>query len=493
MFSIVCKQCVQNLTLPAGQIPPWCPRCGANLQGDVAVPGSPAPSPPAKPFDASRWCLPPTPRADGSLADHVTALNGTPRRGTAIAARPEAAPPVTSPEGEEQMLTAYARCRMRYTCAACGCIHEREHKVEGKGWREQTARERANENLAAQIHSLPGSPCPTCGLLRADRMLMFRIWGHALTLIDTAALLLVLCCVSLFMSDGAPDHLTLVAAGVVVIAALVHLFLATFGSGSDRDGNRAQAARDKEAGLVEVHKEGSMEQFHDPGTLSSELKMALAALAVTPAFFLLPWLVRQSQNWPINPDMSPSLVSPGDQVKVVIRDHKLRSVGAFWSAAATARVLNGRELQGPLAYTATSRPMLWGARILVDRHAAADYTSPLGDLYAWVSIPDIAALGGKTVRLRVDLTVDYPLAKGKPTTTRRGQFVGQIHVQTSTVSRELEIRLAPAGASQTHATASTIGSVLGLLTHALGGLALLGLAWIRRSEARAPELVPLLA
>jgi hypothetical protein len=49
MFSIVCTCCAQTISVTDECIPPWCPRCGADIQAKVEVPDMAAPPARAKP------------------------------------------------------------------------------------------------------------------------------------------------------------------------------------------------------------------------------------------------------------------------------------------------------------------------------------------------------------------------------------------------------------------------------------------------------------
>jgi hypothetical protein len=153
--------------------------------------------------------------------------------------------------------------------------------------------------------------------------------------------------------------------------------------------------------------------------------------------------------WPTNPALSPSVVGPGDTLHVELPS-SIASVQARWSAKGTASA----GIFGSCAVTTNQDS--WGGWSGTMRVRASEW-SVRTKLWADVTLPDDAALAGKTVPVTVRLTVRYPVAKGSSWRDSEDQVEGKA-----------EVRVAPKWAAQTYASLGLVGGLLGLVVLTAG-------------------------
>jgi hypothetical protein len=140
--------------------------------------------------------------------------------------------------------------------------------------------------------------------------------------------------------------------------------------------------------------------------------MFIAAM-VTPGVLL--W--QASLHLPTNPAHSPTILAPGDTVRVQLPCN-LQGIKGLWRAQGTAKVLNAKPLDvpdpGPLR--TESNDDWWGGFLGVSgiRVRPDEHSVPLR-LWADVTLPDNDKFANKSVEMKIHLKVEYPkLMSTKP-------------------------------------------------------------------------------
>jgi hypothetical protein len=330
-------------------------------------------------------------------------------------------------------------------------------------------------------------------MVRPDRVAAIKATGHGVVLaLAVTGLLIIL--VSSYASV-LTDEAALAGAGVAGVAGLVHLVLALYNPNWSRHAQQEQAALDVDAGKVTVLQPGSTDALRNPARLSPAHLLALLGLVAAPAAFLLPWHLRTTNHWPVNLKLDPQIISPGDKVLIHFPDPGLRSMNGLWRASARAELLNAAEIGGPATIPATSKTDDWGNKVWVREpsYPSLPEDSPMRQLFAYLHLPNDAALGGKTLRVRITMEVMYPTYQ-RPTgwdilENRKGSFLNK----TSPVSTEVTVQLTPAGGSEAYQMAWALAAGIGGLGYLVSGLGLRLLAQAQRSKAKPVELIPLLS
>ena len=188
------------------------------------------------------------------------------------------------------------------------------------------------------------------------------------------------------------------------------------------------------------------------------------------------------------------MIGPGDVVRVPIPASGLSGIHGYWKASATAQLLNAKEVGGPVLLNASSRGKDWGNSIYADkpRGKANENQSlnvPINDLYADVYVPDVPALGGKTLRVKVTLNVAYPMDKGQQRSLGTYQYQA-FEDQSSTVSKEVVLHLAAGSGHRVYRAAWAYGAGLRRTALLRRRSRLVSLTRGRRPGGYPPELVP---
>src|SRR5262249_1671082 len=158
---------------------------------------------------------------------------------------------------------------------------------------------------------------------------------------------------------------------------------------------------------------------------------------------------------PANEGLKPEVVEPGDEVTLPV-ETTLRSYAGHWRATARATVLNAQETGAPRSLAASSNVEPWPKALV-----ARDKKDPTETAHAWarVTIRNDAALGGKTLRLRLALDVTYLAPAGKNVTA-----------QVETVYKEADVALTEAGTQALARDTWQISKWVGWLCCVLGGV-----------------------
>lgn len=324
---------------------------------------------------------------------------------------------------------------------------------------DQEGESEAVRDLQAIVESYP---CPSCGTIQPDMVAGPKAWWHGLL----AALSLVPLAVLLAFGTGtlanngpSTDTCSLLAGGVAVVFAGLHLSVVLYNPNSKLKVNQLRAEhyvtafrmeRVKSGGIVDLTKVPTSLGLGQSVVLIVQFLSALAMLA---AVFL-----RTMHGWPRNTDLRPELLGPGDVVRAEMPARHVLSAKGNWQGEATAVVLNATELGTPSTLPVSCHAGSWrdflGFR--PDGNAVP--------IYPWVhlTLPDEEAIGGRTLRIRVYLFITYAassMEKGKPT-------------EKTVVSRDLSIHLVERSTRQAYWLAWLSGSIGGLLGCVGGGLAL---------------------
>jgi hypothetical protein len=264
------------------------------------------------------------------------------------------------------------------------------------------------------------------------------------------------------MASGAltTDLCGLLAAAVAGGFALFHLALALWNPNGDLEHNRQRAEREIAADQLEVVQPGSTP---DPRKMPANLTLlhglALLGLLLAGPAFLAAVYLRTSNGWVNHAEIRPELVGPGDELKVDMPARHVQAVRSTWRGEATAQVLNAAEVNCTPTLKATTRNETWGESFRVKSEENGKPIHP----YACLMLPDDPALGGKTLRVRVRLSIVYP-AKGPDRS---------FHNERTSVVRDVNLQLTPAEGRSLYWTAWSLGAVAGFVGCILGGLVLM--------------------
>ncbi len=375
--------------------------------------------------------------------------------------------------------TAQVRCWKEHECVCCGTAYRYlfQRKKTGQG---QTASMARNAAAAAVQQALESQvelrPCPTCGHYGPDMIGSWRLHGHLIVL------LAAVCCFALvFLIGGIPspgNQALWWALGVAGLALLAHLVVACRPFNSNLEANRDFAGRLAEEGKLQVTK-GPAEIPSETSILSSQhgtsaifLGMVLAALVIPTAE-----LVRLYEGWTWNPDWHPGVVGPGDEAWTRLSD-SITSVKGLWQGKATALVLNAADvgLANPVLPARTSN-QTWGDKISVGKR---DSKTSSFRPWAAITVPQADGLKGKTLRVRINLSVTYPALLGD----------NQFDIQTKDLKHTAELVLAGPAAGGTFVRLWwTVGLGGALLVLLFGGCLALQ-AHLLRSRALPTRLSP---
>ncbi len=449
-----CTRCRHAVEAANGVKPPWCPRCGGNIE-TVADDTPQLPSP-ALGFPVNWKKCEETGPAEP--------LGPTPGR----------------PGRTRKCYTAkiQARCWKQHTCSACGCVYRYQMERAGMGCAggDLLAREMAERNLAkAMRDGVESRPCPTCGLVQPDMVTRDTLRQQTYLVYGSLAALLFLVLPAtgiMYVTTGAT-----LAACVAVAAALAHLWILVQNPNADRAANvkeaQAAVARDR----IRVVKPGATEDlFALPCGLTGRHWLALAALAASALLFLLPVFVCSMEDLPVNPAVAPYVIGPGDEVTVYFRNGRVQSVKGYWRGSPEAALLNAGQLGVENRLAASSSTSEWGYKIY-SKYSALSQSS---QLYAKVRLPRARALGGQTVQLSVSMTVTYPVVMEGGKTFRN---------DLTQVSEVFPIKLAAAEAVEAYRTAWVMGGILGLIALVGGGALLVWLGVRLKALALRSEVV----
>ncbi len=348
--------------------------------------------------------------------------------------------------GTVYTVTAKVKVWKKHECVDCACEFRYlfKRKIQGQGPTEKAARKAADKKVLATLETeVDVRPCPTCGRIQPDMEASVKSKRHCwigLLAIPVVALVLIL-----VLSHVLPGNVSsVVLAAVAILATLLNFAIAFPNPNADLERNKERIESAIESGAVEITTPGNTDNVVQPKKAFSILHLAgLAAGLLAAVVAFAPTIARSIHNLPINADLVPEVVSPGEPVTVYFNE-EIDCVKSNWNASVRAVVVNEAELGGPLGLiSGTSSNSTWSGSMYVktkERH-----THPT--LWATLKFPTDPKLVGKPVRVKVDLLVRFPQA------TQNDVFLDQ----TRTISNEFVIVHAPPGGGQKYQTALWAG------------------------------------
>jgi len=321
--------------------------------------------------------------------------------------------------------TITVRCVKEHTCAACGAVfaYPFTRVVKGQGTTQAGASAKA-EALSAKVaqRDVDAHPCPACGLYQPDMIGLRRARGH--WWVFWLALIALGFAMIIRAAHGVQSNVaTLVFTAIAAAAALAHAAIALRNPNANADANRQLAASQLATGAL----------FHQPPPGRPPARPAGMAMATTmPAGSPLRWvgllllaaavaaayapeLLRGSGAWPLNAEAYPPVVGPGDTTRVYMPE-KIQSVKSYWRGQPIVTMRSGAAGVTPLAAETNSNT--WSGTIRAKSSEKNGTSTP------WVrlTLPDDAALAGKTVECDILLKVEYPAASGSTYQTATKSF-----------------------------------------------------------------------
>ncbi len=376
--------------------------------------------------------------------------------------------------------TLEVQCWKEHTCSACGTVYRYlfTRTRKGKGGSEEQAHAAAtNAVIKALDNEVEMRPCLTCGHFQPEMIGFGRARWHFWLLIGTAVALAL----ALFLGIT-----TLVTDNIVpyVSAAIAAIFLALSvavilsNPNKNLNANQEQAMRLVESGVMEVRQKAASAAEASPrlhGPPRAAGWSLIGGMALGCVLMLTAELVRIGQGWPINAAWYPVVAGPGDSPYTWFPD-RIECVKSYWTGTASATVANANEigLANP-RLSAKTRNTTWGDRISVKSSSGS---TPR--LWERVHLPKEPQLAGKTLRIAMSLSVEYP----KPMGDKKFDNVREMHSHTA------EIKLGSLGAGGTYVTCWWIGLLLGGVVVSGLGLALYLRAKALRRTGLATQVYP---
>jgi hypothetical protein len=317
-------------------------------------------------------------------------------------------------------------CLRRLKCEQCGCRYTVRHKQSIIAF----SREEAEDLVVPYLQGCsPPYVCPSCGAVPA-RAAAHKRAQACLIVTAVAASLSGMCGAAI--SESGPNREWLLL-GAVATSCFSALLLTLFSRKTVGKGSQAQqdaVATAVAAGGVVVEQE-SLATPGDVGeTPTPRINyLLLGAAWVSSLLILTPLAVRLSNGWPVNSGVKPTIVGPGDTLRVELPD-SVQSVDGRWRGKATAVIANARELGvEPSGVQATSSTDVWGLQF----NTATSKPMQSGKLWVDLHLPNDQRLTHQPLQLEIVLSVTYPIfAGGNTFDDRNTTFTKTLHLQTAT-------------------------------------------------------------
>jgi hypothetical protein len=346
-----------------------------------------------------------------------------------------------------------------HTCISCGTIFRYlfKRKKTGQGGTEAVAEAAARKAVVdALANEVDMQPCPGCGLYQPDmigNVRRRRHWYLFGAVVPVVALVLILALADILAFSTA----AWIGAATCGLLTLGHLMIDFNNPNSNLDANHRLAERLVEKGDLWVPGKAKGESGEDPGSgVTGGHRMAYLLLVLSVLAFVASEGLRIVRGWPVNNNWHPSVAGPGDDPYIWF-DDKINSVKNYWRGQGVAHVLNAQEVGLPATLPIVTRNDNWGNTIRVK----SSEKNSRSTLWVRLPIPKQDSLAGKTLKLRLDLTVDYPAANGNRFDTRQGSF-----------SKNTTLHLASAGAGHNYRTGWWVGVTSGLVLFLLASATL---------------------
>lgn len=293
-------------------------------------------------------------------------------------------------------------------CVGCGATYEFVHAqvtATGVGGSIMVLEALVNGTTNSFMNE---PPCPACGCRRPA---VISRWKRARHLFLAIGLLPVSVVVFLFgwgpgITGATYATTAIILAVVSAIALFAHALVALADLNRNREANRAAAEELIDRRRMEVVADQNPDRaIGEPRVVARNAVPLLAVGAVGLLLMLPPFLLRWTGDWPIAAGTKPEVVCPGDTVRVWLPD-RIDAVKGHWRGNPRATV-TAADPSRPVAVAATAQRESWG-----DTISGKNLSSTQPNLWADVTLPDDPALAGRTVEVRVDMTVEYPFAFG---------------------------------------------------------------------------------
>jgi hypothetical protein len=359
----------------------------------------------------------------------------------------------------------------QHTCVGCGCVFR--YRVDPESLAGGLMRK--DKNMVAT------HPCPGCGLIQPEMVMWTKVM-HVWMLLVTLVAGLVLAGMASAHSGVSANTIAHVGIGAFTLIALIQIGTALANPNSDRQANLALAEKEIAAHRLELVSPPTREQDAAvPKAFTIWGVPGLLLLLPAPLAFAYPLCFPPEDiDLPMNPDLSPSVVAPGDRVSFTFRDVKVKGVtGTIWRGQPTVRVLNAREFGLKDTLVAEGRSDDWGKSFRAPRGSG---NAPLKATIHF-TIPKDDKLEGKTLRLAIHMPVTYPADNG--TDWSGSRYFKDAH---ATLTDTLVVKLVPEKAV-TASRSVFLPGLAGAGLSLLGAFWLMGMAWRLKWHASASEVV----
>jgi hypothetical protein len=235
-----------------------------------------------------------------------------------------------------------------------------------------------------------------------------RHWWIFWTSLCLLAVLFVLYLTDTLTGSTAAELFALVA-GMMV---LVHLCIDFINPNANLDANHALASQREKDGELWLPYENKPEPKGEaiPTGVTAAHGVFYVLMAVGVLAFLMPVVLHLVRGMKSNSGWHPEVVGPGEKAYIWF-PQKIDCVKGLWSGQPRVTLLNGGELElpGPLpVFGATAKNDTWANTISVKSSEKNSHPT----LWAYVQLPDVPALAGKTLKLCIDMDVSYPQTMG---------------------------------------------------------------------------------
>jgi hypothetical protein len=379
-----------------------------------------------------------------------------------------------------------------HECARCGTVFRYlfKRKKTGQGNSPDAASKAAHAAVVKALeHEVDMQPCPGCGLYQPDMVAARRSRGHWWTFwagVPVFALLLILVLADVIVLSMAAV-LAAVAAGVLLLA---HLSIDFNNSNANLGANHDLARRREQAGQLWVpseNKRGQEETQVGSGVTGAHgiLYLLLAAGVLA---FLAPEVVRLAGGMKSNPGWFPQVIGPGEEAYIYFPS-SISSIKGMWNGTPRVTVLNADEVglapppvlepkrlpaPPPPPLSARAKADNWGGTI---RFKSSERSSS-SRLWSYVRLPDNPSLAGKTLKLRIDMDVRFPVYRD----ANRGEVRQEQHRHTAMLT------VSPGKAAGTYVRAWWFGFLAGISLTLLCGAFLAVTSGAFRKKALATRI-----
>ncbi len=349
--------------------------------------------------------------------------------------------------------TQKVSCWKQHRCAQCGSLFRYAfgRTLVGQG----ATAEQASKNLESVTTKALATdsdlhPCPQCGMIQPDMSAQSK--RRSLLWILLATLVLGFLLVILGASGATPPSNTawILALFGLLMAAATYFVLGR-NPNADPRANLAKAAAAVTNGRLAVDEVRNQAEASRSRVGSAVGLGLLVTLGVSVVALPLAELMRATSGWPVNPDFHFPVVGPGDTARFSFAG-SITAVKSTWNGIGRVQVANGLELplEAAAGFRVTSHTETWGSTIRVKSSEKNNSVTP----YVDVEVPNLPALAGKQVRLKLSLRTNFPSMESGGSSWRE---------RTQDFAGDTTLVLASPGAGKTYETLWYFGTIVGVL------------------------------